>query len=45
MDNKQNFIDKLTSDYTFKGGFITMGGAMLGGECLINNTVKIPLKT
>ena len=45
MDNKQNFIDKLTSDYTFKGGFITMGGAMLDGECLTNNAVKIPLKT
>jgi uncharacterized protein len=45
MDNKQNFIDKLAIDYTFKGASLTMGGALLNGECLANNLVKIPLKT
>ena len=45
MDTKQSFIDKLTADYTFKGAAITLGGAILNGECLSGNTVKIPLKT
>ncbi|MCH2081179.1 MAG: DUF853 domain-containing protein [Saprospiraceae bacterium] len=42
---KQQFIDELDRGYTFKGPFITLGGAMLDKECLTNTLVKIPLGT
>ncbi len=45
MESKQNFIEQLTTDYTFKGASITLGAAILNGECLNGNFVKIPLKT
>lgn len=45
MDTKQNFIEKLTAEYTFKGASLIVGGAMLNGECIAGETVKIPLKT
>ena len=45
MDTKQNFIEKLTLDYSFKGASIVVGAAMLNGECIVGETVKIPLKT
>lgn len=44
MDTKQNFIEKLTAEYTFKGASLVVGGAMLNGECIAGETVKIPLK-
>ncbi len=45
MDTKQNFIERLTAEYTFKGASLVVGGAMLNGECIAGETVKIPLKT
>ncbi len=45
MDLKQSFIEKLTAEYSFKGSYLTLGAAILNGECLTGNTVKIPLKT
>jgi hypothetical protein len=43
--DKQKFIDQLNKDYTFNGESIIVGAAMLEGECLSGNLVKLPLKT
>ena len=45
MANKQEFIDAINAGYTFKGESITLGGAMLDGECQTNTLIKVPLKT
>ena len=42
---KEQFIDTINKGYTFKGDSITLGGAMLDGECQTNTLVKIPLET
>ncbi len=43
--SKDKFIEEMTQGYTFKGDFITLGGAMLEGECQTGTHVKLPLKT
>lgn len=45
MDTKQKFIEQLNLEYTFKGAYLNLGAAILNGECLTGNPVKIPLKT
>ena len=45
MPDKNSFIQLITEGYTFKGDSITLGGAVLNGECLTNTLVKAPLKT
>lgn len=45
MNRKENFSNYIKQGYTFKGDYITIGGAILD-ECTVENThVKIPLKT
>lgn len=43
--DKQKFKDKFTPDYTFSGASISVGAAMLDGETLTGELVKIPLRT
>ena len=45
MADKNKFIEELTSRYTSKGDFITLGKAMLDGEVVKEVDVNIPLKT
>ena len=45
MSQVQEFKEFINKGYTFKGDFITMGGAMLEGEAVSDTHVKIPLKT
>lgn len=39
------FRNKINEGYSFKKDFITLGGAMIDGECVSNTHIKIPLKT
>ncbi len=45
MSNIEEFQSHIQKGYTFKKGFITLGGAMLDGECQSESHVKIALKT
>lgn len=45
MGSKEDFFAHIEKGYTTKGGFITMGAAMLNQEAVTNALVKIPLKT
>ncbi|WP_339611666.1 helicase HerA-like domain-containing protein [uncultured Planktosalinus sp.] len=45
MATKEDFFNHITTGYTTKGDFITMGSAMFNGETLTDAFVKIPLKT
>ena len=45
MDIKEKFISAIQEGYTFKGDSILLGGAILNGECLSGNNIKVPLKT
>jgi DNA helicase HerA-like ATPase len=45
MDITSEFKKTIDKGYTFNGESITLGGAMIGGQCLQNTLVKIPLKT
>lgn len=45
MDLKEKFISTIQEGYTFKGDSILLGGAILNGECLSGNNIKVPLKT
>ena len=45
MDRKEQFKTQITEGYTFKSDSITIGGAILDGECLTGTHIKIPLKT
>ena len=45
MSTKEKFIEEIKSAYTFKGDYVTLGGAMYEGECINNLLVNIPLKT
>jgi len=40
-----SFIQEVIDSYTFEGGSIIMGGAMLESQCLSNTLVRIPLQT
>jgi len=45
MSRKEDFIQAITSGYSFAGESITIGAAMLDSEVLAEAHVKIPLKT
>lgn len=45
MANKDKFLQDIAEGYTFEGNTITLGGAMIEGECQTNSLVKIPLRT
>lgn len=45
MSRKEDFSNYINEGYTFKGDFITIGGAILDNEVLPNTYVNIPLKT
>jgi DNA helicase HerA-like ATPase len=45
MVDRAKFIEDLDSSYRFAGESITLGAAMLDGECITNHPVKILLKT
>ena len=42
---KDKFIKEMQEAYHFEGASITLGGAVLNGECQTNTLVKLPLKT
>ena len=43
--SKEKFVQEIQEGYTFKGNSITLGGAMIDGECQTNTLVKLPLRT
>ncbi len=45
MNRKEDFSNQINEGYTFKGDFVTIGGAILDNEVLPNTYVNIPLKT
>ena len=45
MEQKEKFISTIQEGYTTKGDSILLGGAILNGECLSGNNIKVPLKT
>ena len=45
MSTTSKFQEHIQKGYTFKGDFITLGGAMLDGEAVSDCHVKVPLKT
>jgi len=45
MSKTENFIQQINEGYLTQGESITLGGAILDGEALIDTFVKIPLKT
>jgi len=45
MSSKEKFTEEINSSYSFKGDYITLGGAIYEGECINNLFVNIPLKT
>jgi DNA helicase HerA-like ATPase len=45
MGTKEKFTDEINSAFTFKGDYITLGGALYEGECINKLFVNIPLKT
>ncbi len=45
MSIQEKFIEEIEKGYSFKKDSITIGGAMLDGECQTGTLVKIPLKT
>jgi len=45
MNKKEKLISQIKEGYTFKGETITIGGAILDGECLTGTHINIPLKT
>jgi DNA helicase HerA-like ATPase len=45
MSTKEKFEEEIKTAYSFKGDYITLGGAIYEGECINNLLVNIPLKT
>ncbi len=45
MSKKENFKQLIYDKYTFEGDSLTLGGAMLDGECQTYSLVKVPLET
>lgn len=45
MSTKEKFIKDLQEGYTFKGGSMVLGAALLNGEVVSEAQVKIPFKT
>ncbi|MCW8809656.1 MAG: DUF853 domain-containing protein [Ignavibacteriaceae bacterium] len=45
MSDKEKFAEEINSSYSFKGDYITLGGAIYAGDCIKDLFVNIPLKT
>jgi uncharacterized protein len=45
MPKKSDFIEEISSAYSFKGETMVMGAAMLDGEITENTVIHLPLKT
>ncbi|HRH56592.1 MAG TPA: DUF853 family protein [Chitinophagales bacterium] len=45
MANQEQFVQTIQQGYTFSGGSIWVGGAMLDAKSVPNTPIKIPLKT
>lgn len=45
MSNKEAFIEKIKTGYSFKGESVQIGAAMLDGEVLADAKVLLPLRT
>lgn len=45
MSRKEDFSRVILDGYQFSGPCITLGGAILDGECLPGSLIKLPLKT
>ncbi len=45
MSKKEAFVELIQEGYTFKGGSIPVGAAVLDGECFQDAAVSIPLRT
>jgi len=45
MKNREKFVSEMKKAYTTKGDSITLGAALLEGECIPQVKVSIPLKT
>lgn len=45
MADKQKFAEEVDASYSFSGDAVTLGAAIMDGECLTSHLVKIPLKT
>ena len=45
MGMTENFSAEMTKGYTFKKDAFVLGGAMLNGDCITNQLVRIPLAT
>lgn len=45
MSTKEKFTEEIHTAYSFKGDYVTLGGAIYEGECVNNLFVNIPLKT
>ncbi|MEZ4907194.1 MAG: hypothetical protein R2771_06040 [Saprospiraceae bacterium] len=45
MSVKDNFINEIEQNYTFKGDSFIIGAAKLDNEVLTNTFVRLPLKT
>lgn len=45
MANQEQFVQTIQQGYTFSGGSILVGGAMLDAKSVPNTPIKIPLKT
>jgi DNA helicase HerA-like ATPase len=45
MSIKAKFEEEIKNAYSFKGDYITLGGAIYEGECIKNLFVNIPLRT
>ncbi|GAB4297801.1 MAG: DUF853 family protein [Ignavibacteriaceae bacterium] len=45
MPEKEKFIEQVKTAYTFKGDYITIGGAIYNRQCIPGLPVSLPLKT
>lgn len=45
MSKKEQFLEEITSAYTFKGDSIILGAPELDGETLTDTFIRLPLKT
>ena len=45
MDRKVAFSEQIEKGYSFEGASLVLGAAILDGNCLTNQLVRVPLKT
>ena len=43
MSTKEKFAEEIRSSYSFKGDYVTLGGAIYEEECINSLFVNIPL--